>query len=101
MAGEPRWKTGLSQKQVQAARRRRRDKEMREAYEIVDRRSGGICEVEGCGRQAGPHHHILGRRRADSHLPEHIIHVCDPHHREIHDNPDWARAEGYMGSRLT
>lgn len=99
MAGEPRWKTGLSQKQVQAARRRRWEKSYKAGREAALQRSGGLCER--CGAPAQHVHHKRGRLSLEANLPEHLMPICLLCHDYIHKHPAEARAEGYMGARLT
>lgn len=99
MAGEPRWKTGLTPRQQQASRRYA----WRKAYEFGAKRAwertNGRCER--CGAPAEHTHHKLGRRHKSANLPENLMPICLLCHDWVHKHPAEARAEGYMGSRLT
>lgn len=99
MAGEPRWKTGLSPKQSQAARRRRWEKEYKVGAEKAAKRTGGRCER--CGAPAQHTHHKLGRRHPDANRDENLMPICLLCHDWVHKHPAEAREQGYMGSRLT
>lgn len=50
-----------------------------------------ICD----GRRVG--HHAKGRRVRDAN--DHVICLCDKHHKIVHDHPEWARRVGLMLSR--
>lgn len=60
-------------------------------YRVVDQRSEGQCEHTAeptpplflptlrCPRQARQHHHVTKPRRSH-HDPDHVVHLCIPHH---------------------
>lgn len=50
-----------------------------------------ICD----GRRVG--HHAKGRRVADAN--DHLICLCDKHHKMVHDHPQWAREVRLMLTR--
>lgn len=79
------------------ARAKRRNPELRAAYQATDARSAGRCEahVAGVCTGAAVDHHHLAKRSTHPELvtdPSNIIHVCRACHTWIDDNqPEAAR----------
>ena len=74
--------------------------ELKAARAVVLARSGGICEhPDGCGDRATHVHHKAGRVGRGVHEPSMLLHLCDPHHRHVHANPEQSYANGSMVSR--
>lgn len=89
-------KPGMSS---QRARRRAWEREKRAAYEVVDVRSGGLCEV--CReRRASSHHHRAGRVGPGVNHPSLLLHVCRECDHRITTEPLWAKEHGYSLDRV-
>lgn len=54
-----------------------------------------------CGDPSQHVHHRAGRQNDMLLEKQYFMAVCDGCHREIHDNPEWARQQGYMILRTT
>jgi hypothetical protein len=53
-----------------------------------------------CGRSKGLSiHHSRGRAGSLMLDEKFWIVLCWAHHRQVHDNPDWARSKGYLAQR--
>ena len=56
-----------------------------------------ICEVKGCGRSTTNLHHKAGREGKLLIMVEYFMACCDIcHPKKIHENPEWARENGYI-----
>jgi hypothetical protein len=55
-----------------------------------------LCEFNGCMEHATELHHKRGRRHEYLTNERYIIAICMAHHRFIHDNGKWARANGLL-----
>ena len=55
------------------------------------------ADLTHSGRLVG--HHAKGRQVADAN--EHLICLCDKHHKFVHAHPLWARSTGLMISRTS
>ena len=63
---------------------------------IVAARSGGICELRGCGADATDMHHRQ-KRRLGNHTAVNALHCCARHHvPAVHGNPAWSIERGYI-----
>ncbi len=69
-------------------------------YQLVDARSAGRCEFTAeswvpapvrCPRPARQHHHVMKPRRAH-HDPDHVVHLCLPHHERC----EWPYQRGRL-----
>ena len=61
----------------------------------------GTARCQVCRkRPATEVHHKTGRIGGDLLDSRYFMGVCSPCHRRIHDNPEWAFAQGYLVSRL-
>lgn len=58
------------------------------------------CEVKGCNKVSECIHHKSGRIAENLIDDSKLLAVCLDHHRQIEDNPEWAKSEGYSLSRL-
>ena len=72
----------------------------------VRHRSQGRCEfVDGGGRRcskAGVHlHHVKRRSQGGADTPENLKDFCSADHRWVHDNPEAARALGFLAQKGT
>ena len=83
-------------------KRQARDRHYQQARHDVYERAGGACEVLGpdCTGGCEQVHHIAGRGGSDPHRLDNLVGACEPCHRTIHAYPDWARARGWMQSRV-
>lgn len=54
-----------------------------------------FCQVEGCSKPSEHCHHRAGRG-ANLLNKEYFLAVCAKDHRFIHDNPAWAKENGYL-----
>ena len=83
-------------------RRRKRDANYKAARAAVYQRAEGACEVLGpdCTGACEQVHHRAGRGGSDPHRLDNLVGACDPCHRTIHAYPEWARARGWMQSRV-
>lgn len=63
------------------------------ARRAVSARSGDACER--CGGRAAQIHHRQ-RRREGGHGLSNLVHLCYTCHRQVHAEPDRARAEGFI-----
>jgi hypothetical protein len=97
---EPLAKT-TGKRSPQQARRAQWEAEKRAGYEIVDARSGGICEVDGCTRKATSHHHRAGRRGPGVNHPSMLLHLCAWCDHRITTDPLWAKEHGYSLDRVS
>lgn len=68
-------------------------KRLREAY-VIQRPT---CEFDGCRERGQSVHHKAGRE--GDNLFRHLMHLCNHHHRWVHDNPAAARERGYLLTR--
>jgi 5-methylcytosine-specific restriction endonuclease McrA len=59
-------------------------------------RAGGMCEMAGCGRPATECHHRRLRSQGGGNGAENLMCLCEDHHRDVHENPAKAYAEGTM-----
>lgn len=84
----------------QKQRRARWEAEKRAGYRVVDIRSGGQCEVDGCRNRATSHHHKAGRVGPDVNHPSLLLHVCVECDLRITTEPEWAKANGYSVDRV-
>ena len=41
-------------------------------------------------------HHRLPRSRGGKDVPMNLLLLCGFHHRQVHENPDWARERGLL-----
>ncbi len=55
-----------------------------------------FCEVIGCLQRAVDVHHRDGRNGSRLNDTKEWILVCRDHHRQIHDQPKWARENGLL-----
>jgi hypothetical protein len=62
---------------------------------------GGRCQVAGpgCTGKAEAGHHRLARSQGGKHEAGNCLPVCHACHREIHQRPAWARAQGFIIER--
>lgn len=58
------------------------------------------CQVKGCTQVSECVHHMAGRVGENLTNQKTWLAVCLSHHRQIEDNPDWAKQNGYSESRL-
>lgn len=58
------------------------------------------CQVKGCNNVSECVHHMRGRVGEVLLDTRHFLAVCLEHHRQIEENPEWAKKEGYSKSRL-
>lgn len=58
------------------------------------------CQVMGCNKVSECVHHKIGRIGQNLMNKKKWLAVCLEHHRQIEDNPDWAKENGYSDSRL-
>jgi rubrerythrin len=69
-----------------------------ETKAVVRARSGNKCEVRASvhctGRGEHFHHRLL--RRFGDHTAENALHVCNRCHAQIHANPSWSHARGWL-----
>lgn len=91
-------------KRRQAAQERPRRKPeplaLRRSREVVQERSRGRCEhPDGCEATAQVVHHRAGRVGKGAHDPHLLMHLCDDHHRWVHDHPAESYANGAMVRR--
>jgi 5-methylcytosine-specific restriction endonuclease McrA len=49
-----------------------------------------------CGKVATEVHHVHGREGKKLYDFSHCLALCFQCHRKVHDNPKWARGEGYL-----
>lgn len=70
-----------------------------EARMVVYGRSGGRCEVCGCGLETFEAHHRLTRRFGPD-CPCNLLALCSTcHHERVHGEPEQARDDGRIISR--
>lgn len=56
-----------------------------------------ICEVTGCGNETTNLHHKAGRNGSLLYDVRYFMACCyDCHPKRIHENPEWARENGYL-----
>lgn len=68
------------------------DRELWQSRRTVRERSGGWCEVPGCGSRAEHAHHVVPRAGGKpDHSPGNLIDLCRPHHDRAHAEPGWSR----------
>lgn len=85
-------------------RRRKRDphKGWHKARAWVIDRAGGQCEVviDGyrCPDRLDQVHHIRRRSQGGTDDVSNLLAVCSAHHDEIHADPKWAMAMGFLRS---
>lgn len=62
---------------------------------------GGRCQVAGpeCTQRAEAGHHRLARSQGGKHEAGNCLPVCGTCHREIHERPAWAKANGFIVER--
>ena len=96
MAGDPRPKQGLVRRSV---RRTRFDREYAAIRPQILARNAWCCEFPLCEARATVVHHKKGRG-ADGNRPEHLMALCDPCHRFIHENPTRSYENGWLVRRL-
>jgi hypothetical protein len=62
---------------------------------------GGRCQVAGpgCTGKATEGHHRLARSQGGKHEAGNCLPVCHACHREIHERPAWAKAQGFIVER--
>lgn len=59
--------------------------------------TNGTCSVAGCLNPADKSpHHVFGRFGQLLNDTRYWLPVCLQHHRQIHDQPEWARANGLL-----
>ena len=85
----------------QKRRRAQWEREKNEGYAVIDVRSGGVCEVDGCTRPATSHHHKAGRVGPGVNHPSMLLHVCARCDLRITTEPEWAKENGYSLDRVS
>lgn len=60
-----------------------------------------ICQVKGCNKPAAEVHHKKGRIGTLLTDVKSFLGTCRSHHKQIEQNPLWAKQEGYSLSRLS
>lgn len=84
--------------------RRVSDKRRKELAEYVRLKKlffgqfGLACDVDDCHRPASDVHHVRGRGKLLNET-KYWKAVCRHHHRQIHDNPEWARSVGLLAPK--
>ena len=71
-------------------------RELRAVKPQLLERSHGVCEVCFSARASGHPHHIQRRSQGGDNSLENLLDTCDPCHRRIHDNPEWALEAEYL-----
>jgi hypothetical protein len=70
--------------------------EWRTNREQALRRDHGWCQHPDCDRPAQVVHHKAGRRIAEANSLDRLVSLCDPCHRFVHANPEWAYQHGLL-----
>lgn len=78
-------------------------KEMNNQYKKIAKKFITVhpkCQVQGCNQVSECVHHKRGRIGELLIDTRYFMAVCFDHHRQIEENPDWAKSNGYSLSRL-
>ena len=85
---------------AQSSKQARKEREFARNRDKVIRRAGGRCEIRVgmvCRSVAATAHHVRLRSQGGGHDVDNLVATCNACHRYVHEHPEWARENGWIG----